>query len=221
MSGDRTPPEGPWDPNEQVGDIYSVEVGADGITNVERLTDATPRIWIASLSDYNNGILHGEWIDAAREPDEIYADIQRILAASPTTRRTGEPAEEWAIHDFDNFGDYRVHEHDQIESVARVARGIAEHGLAFAAYADVMDGYPEALDGFQDAYLGHYDSVEEYARQVMDDLGNERLLDEVVPESLRPYVQIDYKRLSHDWLLSGDFHVINAAGGGVWLFDSR
>ncbi|MDQ1744014.1 MAG: hypothetical protein QOE23_2353, partial [Pseudonocardiales bacterium] len=44
-----------------------------------------PRIWVASLSDYNNGVLHGAWIEAAREPEEIQADINTMLAASPWT----------------------------------------------------------------------------------------------------------------------------------------
>jgi len=52
------------------------------------------RIYVASLSDYNAGRLHGAWIDATQDADEIEAEVQEMLAASP------EPiAEEWAIHD--------------------------------------------------------------------------------------------------------------------------
>lgn len=54
----------------------------------------TPRIYVASLSDYNNGLLHGEWIDAGQEPDEIHEQVQAMLAESESPG-----AEEWAIHD--------------------------------------------------------------------------------------------------------------------------
>jgi hypothetical protein len=51
-----------------------------------------PRIYVACLAAYNNGCLHGRWIDATT-PDEIWAQVRAMLADSP------EPdAEEWAIH---------------------------------------------------------------------------------------------------------------------------
>lgn len=30
-----------------------------------------PQIWIASLADYTNGRLHGPWIDAAQDPEDL------------------------------------------------------------------------------------------------------------------------------------------------------
>jgi Antirestriction protein (ArdA) len=41
------------------------------------------RIWVGSLADYNNGDLHWQWLDAARERAEIHADIQAMLARGP------------------------------------------------------------------------------------------------------------------------------------------
>ena len=38
-------------------------------------TGPSPRIYVASLSDYNAGRLHGVWIDAAEELDEIWSQI--------------------------------------------------------------------------------------------------------------------------------------------------
>jgi hypothetical protein len=58
-----------------------------------------PRIWVGSLADYNNGLLHGEWIDAAVPDEQLAAAVQRMLAASE------EPgAEEYGIFEFDKFG---------------------------------------------------------------------------------------------------------------------
>ncbi|TQF73360.1 antirestriction protein ArdA [Rhodococcus spelaei] len=182
----------------------------------ERIDPPAPRIYVASLSDYNNGRLHGVWLDAAREAADVQADIQAMLAASP------EPdAEEFAIHDYDNFGDAQIYEYDSIELVTRIARGIAEHGLAFAAWASVQEGNDDALDRFEDAYLGHYDSMEAYAEQLIDDLGYQRLLDDAIPESLRPYARIDTEALARDMHLEGDLHFMPTDDGGVWLFDGR
>jgi len=185
----------------------------------ERPTEP-PQIWVGSWLDYNNGRLHGEWIEAARDVDEVWADIQAMLAASPTAKQSGEVAEEWGIFDYENFGALKVGEQEAISFVTAVARGIAEHGLAFAAWADVMDE-EEALSGFADAYLGEYDSMEAYAQQLIEDLGYNQLLDEALPEHVRRYVEINIAGLAQDMWLSGDVNVYPKDGGGVWLFDGR
>lgn len=225
-----------WDPDERVGDIYEVELGAEGVERIDQLTAwtsyneaprdheteaSTPRIWVGSLADYNNGILHGAWIDAAREADDVHADIEAMLARSPWAARSGEPAEEWGIFDYEGFGQASIYQHDDIAVVSRVARGITEHGLAFAAWASVVEGDEQALDAFGDNYLGHYDSLEAYAEQLVDDLGYDRLIDEAVPSHVRPYVRIDTAALARDLALSGDLHILRADDGGVWIFDAR
>lgn len=174
----------------------------------------SPAIYVASLADYNNGVLHGKWIDAAREPEAIQADINDILDSSR------EPdAEEWAIHDYEQFGRWRVNEYDSIDQVSRIARGIAEHGYAYAAWADVFDGDQASFDtdGFREAYLGHYDSVTEYVEQLADDLGYTHELDKL-PEHLRAYTHIDYSAIARDMQLSGDIATVDDPTGGVWIF---
>jgi len=52
----------------------------------------TPRIYVACLAAYNNGRLHGRWIEAA-DPHEVWEQVSAMLAASPES-----DAEEWAIH---------------------------------------------------------------------------------------------------------------------------
>jgi antirestriction protein len=176
-----------------------------------------PRIWVAALADYNQGTLHGAWIDAAREVADLQADIEQMLAASPLTVATGERAEEWAVHDYDGFGSLRLDEHEGLGWISRVARGIAEHGRAFAAYADVMQ-QEELLDGFDTDYLGHYDSLHAYIEQLVNDLGYDRILDENLPASIRPYVKIDVAATADDLRLGGDLHALPASDGGVWIF---
>lgn len=195
----------------------------------------TPQIWIGSLSDYNAGILYGDWLDASRDADDVRADIAALLAASPTARREGVPAEEFGIFDYEGFGAARVHEYDPIDQVCALACGIAAHGLAYAAWVSLGDQLGDQLgdrlgdelpedhtsERFEDAYLGHFDSVVEYIEQFVDDMAYDQLLDEVVPAAIRPYVQIDVAGFARDLQLSGDVtSVADAAGSGIWLFES-
>jgi antirestriction protein len=179
---------------------------------------ASPRIWVGSLVDYNDGLLHGAWIEAAREPEEIEAAIQPVLASSPWTTRTGQLAEEWGIFDYDNFGACRLDQHENLGWVSAVAKGIAAHGLAFAAWADVVEE-PELLADFDEAYIGHYDSLHAYVEQLINDLGYDQLLDRAVPPSLRPYVKIDVAATAQD--LGSDLHALPAREGGIWIFNVR
>ena len=43
----------------------------------------TNQIYIACLSSYNAGTLHGEWIAATTDADEMQEHVDRILRASP------------------------------------------------------------------------------------------------------------------------------------------
>lgn len=178
----------------------------------EREPTRSPAIYVASLADYNNGVLHGTWIDAAQEPDDIEAEIKAMLDQSRESN-----AEEWAIHDHEQFGRWRVHEYDSMERVSRVAKGIAEHGYAFSAWADLHDDEPDRWDEFAEAYMGHYDSVQTYVDQMADDLG---YTDELakLPESLQPYVHFDTAALARDMELSGDIQTVDDPAGGTWIF---
>jgi antirestriction protein len=71
-------------------------------------------------------------------------------------------AEEWAIHDYDNFGSLQIGEHEDIERVAELAALIAEHGAAFAAYANHVRVDFATAEGFQEAYCGEWESEEKY-----------------------------------------------------------
>ena len=62
------------------------------------LPDLDPiRIYVACLAAYNNGHLHGEWVEVTDEAS-ICEAVQAMLFRSPI-----EEAEEWAIHDYEGF----------------------------------------------------------------------------------------------------------------------
>ncbi len=175
-----------------------------------------PRIWAGSLVDYNNGILHGDWIDVAGDEAEVTQQVQAMLAASPTARATGEPAEEWGIFDYENFGALPVHEYTPLATVAEWAAAIRQYGKPYAAWV-ALDHARRSPAEFQEAYLGDYDSTEAYADSLVADLGVEQELDEALPDWLRPYVSVDIAGLARDLQLSGEIAAV-AHEGGVWLF---
>ncbi|HET6538119.1 MAG TPA: antirestriction protein ArdA [Sphingopyxis sp.] len=78
--------------------------------------DSNPRIYVACLAAYNNGHLHGAWIDADQDADEIRDEIAAMLARSPI-----KDAEEYAIYDYEGFEGVTIKEYATIESVARMA----------------------------------------------------------------------------------------------------
>jgi antirestriction protein len=130
-----------------------------------------PSIYVASLSDYGAGRLHGEWIelDADTEPRDVWQCIEAMLAAS-----LDPDAEDFAIHDYEGFGPMRLGEWDQVERVVFLARLIAEHGeTAVGAFASdvVGENYDFTADDFCDAYRGEYDSPEEFAQELVIDAG--------------------------------------------------
>lgn len=111
-------------------------------------------------------------------------------------------------------------EYESLEDVTRVARGLHQHGPAFAAWAELQGGDPDRLADFEEGYLGAWDSPEEWAREVLDDQSLEAELDQAVPDSLRGYVSIDYAAFARDAQLGGDVAIVWRPGG-VWVFSTH
>ncbi len=166
--------------------------------------DTTPRIYVASLADYNSGRLHGRWIDCDQDVDIIRQEIQDMLAESR------EPiAEEWAIHDFEGFGGVRLNESEDIARVAKLAEMIAEHRELITHVLDYCgedDDLEEARRKMEEDYLGEWDSLEEWAEDYLDSNG----LLEKVPQEFRCY--IDFKRYGEDYELNGGIFTIRLNG---------
>lgn len=169
----------------------------------------TPKIYAASLSDYNAGVLHGAWIRADQDEDEIEEAITAML------ERSSQPgAEEWAIHDYEGFGGIHLSEYEQTDTIARIGAGLAKHGPAFAHWVGCVGTGEQELDEFDQHYLGRWDSMEDYAEQLLDDLGVDT--EELGPEMLRPYIRLDIEAFARD--LACELQV-GQDGDGVHVFD--
>lgn len=169
-------------------------------------TGETPWIYVASLADYNAGRLHGRWIDANQSADAIREQIAQMLAESK------EPvAEEWAIHDYEYFGDLKLSEFADIDQVAEAAHQIVEHGPVFAALLSYLGGIgciDEALRYMDGAYCGEFHSLTDYAEQFIDDCYADSL--KALPEFIRWHV--DYEGIGRDMELGGDIFCLECEG---------
>lgn len=170
------------------------------------MSDLQPKIYVACLAAYNNGHLHEIWLDADQDVDDLQASIAEMLRLSP------EPnAEEYAIHDFEDFGTLRISEHDSVKSVSAWAKFIVAHEEIGAALIVYYDGdIDQATTMMEDCYHGAYDSESEFVEDFLEQTGTE------IPENLRFY--IDYEKMAKDWFISDFFSL--RADGEVHVFSS-
>lgn len=176
-----------------------------GLDTCERLQ---PRIYVACLAAYNNGCLHGAWIDADQQPWEIYAEVSRMLRASPIA-----DAEEYAIHDYEGFGTLRLGEYMGIEQVAQLAAFIVERGALGAAVLSYFSGdLDEAKEACEDRYLGTFESLADYIAGFTEECMT-------IPERLRFY--IDWEAMARDAELGGDVFTIQTAHNEVHVFNAH
>ncbi|HEX7822841.1 MAG TPA: antirestriction protein ArdA [Sphingobium sp.] len=163
-----------------------------------------PKIYVACLAAYNNGYLHGAWIDADQEAWAIYDEIATMLKASPIP-----DAEEWAIHDYEGFEGIRIEEYSGIDGVAEKAAFIVEHGKLGAELIAHFMELGEARDAINDRYLGAYSDLADYVQGVTEECVT-------IPQSLRFY--IDWQAMARDAEMSGDLFTIQTAHDEIHVF---
>lgn len=175
---------------------------------ITRIETTHPRIYVACLASYTNGIFHGAWIEAAHEPWDIWAGISAMLAASPLAG-----AEEWAVHDYEGFGGIRISEHEGIEAIAELAAFIVKHGTLGAALLDHYgNDLGEAREAIESHYVGCHASLADYVQEIAEEAM-------AIPETLRFY--IDWPAMARDTELGGDFFTIETAHEQVHVFSAR
>jgi antirestriction protein len=155
----------------------------------------TPRIYAACLSAYNNGYLHGEWIDCDRDSDDIMAEIKTMLSNSPMNKI--EVCEEWAIHDYEGFEGITISENEDLDRVVELAQKLEEHGEAFAAY---LEHYNEDdINDFEERYVGCYKSKQDYAEEYYEESG---MIKQVEEAGLKA-CYIDFEAIARDMFIDG------------------
>jgi antirestriction protein len=177
----------------------------------------TVKFYAACLASYNNGQLHGVWIDAASDLEEMQGAVQGMLKVSPQPQ-----AEEWLIHDYD----------DDLKAIS----GLGET-LDLKAIADIMEAVEEIEDDYDDnvlalliewvsdkvaepcnwashlsdAFMGIHADAEDYASHLTGDLSD-------VPEHIRNY--IDFKEMARDLALGDMDFICTSTGSYIQDYDS-
>lgn len=166
-----------------------------------------PRIYVACLAAYNNGRLHGRWIDATQDPDDIQAEITEMLAASPIPG-----AEEWAIHDYEDFEGAQLKEYSGIEKVHALALFVVEHGKLGAKLLKQLGGDLDDAEAAFEDYAGEYRSLADFAQELTEGTTE-------IPQSLVNH--IDYEAIARDMELNGDLFIVELGFDEVHVFWSR
>lgn len=172
------------------------------------MSNLNPRIYVVCRASCKADHEYGAWIDANQSADDLKAAIKRALANSPVPRKYG-----WLIKDFEDFGAIQIEKKASLDEVSELAKFVEEHGeLGAQILVDTlcMD-ISEAKRVLTEDYQGPYDSKEDFARYMVDEV---QCLGEIAPRLL-PY--IDYEYLARDLFidsyfaveLRGETHVFN------------
>ena len=145
------------------------------------------RIWITSLTDYNNGeaLCFGKWfdLDGVTEGDEIQEMITKFL--EKRTKDSGELHEEWAVHDYEL--PFKLDsEWPDFDEIAEILRAIEEHDEDVVCSAIRCD---IPIEKITEAYFGCYKNPEDYAYDFLHETSG-------VPDHLEYY--IDYELYARD-----------------------
>lgn len=153
-----------------------------------------PGIWAAD----DAAAMTGQWIDAMLDPE----DIETALDGRD-------------IYDTIGFGTFVLEPGENPEVISRVARGIQEHGGAFAAWAQFHDADPGMLATFQEQHLGSFRDLAELGQNLIEASGWSI---QQIPEQIRPWVHIDYVGAARHEVAVSTLVLLPGEGEQVHLF---
>lgn len=174
-----------------------------------------PRIYVACLASYNQGEMHGEWLEL-EDLSELRKGIEEVLKSSPA----GEDAEEYAVHDYDGFGPLSVSEHPDLDLLCKISglvdtfgeialHVLANHGTDSLEYAravltECYEGPWESLDKWAESRLAEIIKVTEGFRSILDrTFGSIYLSRHYRMNNLGSYLKFDESSWARDLELGG------------------
>lgn len=192
------------------------------------------RFYAACLASYNNGVLHGAWIDASDDVDAMQEAIATMLRASPfpnvtvTHPDTGESApsaEEWAVHDYDGAVPHGMGEYPGLALIAGwvgVLDAAEDAGIPAEVAAKVAENYgephngefSETLECISERYEGEHDTLTAFAESYVESTGMLSGVDEIVAR------YFDFEAFGRDMQLGGDVFTIRV-DGSLYVFNAN
>jgi antirestriction protein len=127
-----------------------------------------PRIYVGTYAKYNDGSTDGKWIDISEyNTYEEFVDACRELHAD-------EDDPEFMVQDYENFTAKWYHEgglpsEEEFNKINDFYMMGDEEQRAYEAYINYTDD--DDIEHFQDAYQGSFSSPEEFAYDIVDQLG--------------------------------------------------
>lgn len=162
------------------------------------------KIYVADLAAYNAGTLHGVWINATDDPDDIQEQVNAMLAASPQ-----DDAEEYAIHDYEGFDGYTLSEYEGLESAHEIACFIDDYPDIGGHLLSEVGDLDEARKMAEENYCGCYASLADYAQELTEETTT-------IPDHLAYY--INYEAMGRDMELNGDVVTLETGYNEVHVF---
>lgn len=125
-------------------------------------------------------------------------------------------AEEWAIHDYDDFAGIRLGEWESFERVSELANALVTWGEPFGGWysSGDFDENRSLVEQFEESYRGEFESLSDYAYELATELG------EVAEAHLTtwPFSCIDWEHAGRELEIGGDVWVVDAPEARVWVF---
>jgi antirestriction protein len=201
-----------------------------------------PRIYVADLGAYNNGILHGCWIDADQDADDIGTEITAMLRDSPCpnvevkcnacegtgrrkserTKRSTKCAQCKGGGQVPSGEEFAIHDSEGFEDM-EIGAGtsieeIALHGPMIAKHDGAWCAYV-GLVGSSHATEEDFDERYEGEYKSAAAYAEERVADQGILRSLGDVANyIDWERYASD--MESDGHSFITGGRGVYVFGS-
>ena len=172
-------------------------------------TTVRPSVWIGCLACYNEGILNGSWFPAEEAGEVTPEDLH----LGPTAH------DELWIFDHEGFPTgtsemsptAAVQWGELFDEVGEVQWPALLAWVETGCYIAGGDNLPSASD-FEERYCGCWDSFEDYATQLAEDIG----LIDGWPEEAQRY--FNWEAWTRD--LKFDYTVADAPDGGVFIYRS-
>ena len=152
-------------------------------------TGTEPAVYVGTYAKYNDGNLFGQWIDVSSfyDYDEFMDYLHRLHA--------DEADPEFMVQDYENFprslySETCVCEEDWFDKIKMIAE--SDQKEAIEAYIDYYGDFNER--DFEDRYEGAWDSKEDFAEYLVDEIGMENIQN-------KDYY-FDYEKFARDLFLS-------------------
>ena len=138
---------------------------------------------------------HSDWIDVDEDPDELRAEIERVLETKDWYIEESSP-------EIEGVGSMEL---DDLCEIASLVDSTTED--AFCAWLNYNGDLEYVKNSFEEAYIGEFNDEEDFAYEEMHGMYD-------IPDFIEMY--IDWESVARD--LTHDVDVVDAHGGGIYVF---